>query len=104
MTMHAAKGREFAVVFVTGVEEGLVPLEREGMDVDPEEERRLLYVALTRARRLAVISWARTRTLWGRALPGRPSPFLARLPTGTVVHSEPAGLRPNPSSKQMRLF
>jgi DNA helicase-2/ATP-dependent DNA helicase PcrA len=89
---------------VTGVEEGLVPLDREGMTTDPDEERRLLYVALTRARRLAVISWAKRRTVWGKALPGRPSPFLAQLPADAVVHTDPEGLRPDPSSKQLRLF
>ena len=71
---------------------------------DPAEERRLLYVAVTRARRLAVISYARQRTLWGKALPGKPSPFLERLPADAVVHTEPEGLRRDPSSRQMKLF
>ncbi|MBW2275913.1 MAG: UvrD-helicase domain-containing protein, partial [Deltaproteobacteria bacterium] len=71
MSMHAAKGREFEVVFVAGVEAGLMPLE--GRDADPTEERRLLYVALTRAKRLLVISHAGKRSLWGKRLPGGPS-------------------------------
>ena len=84
MTMHAAKGREFAVVFVTGVEPGLMPLEMEGFDTDPSEERRLLYVAITRAKRLAVISHSDRRFLFGQALPGGSSPFLKSLPANAV--------------------
>jgi DNA helicase-2/ATP-dependent DNA helicase PcrA len=104
MTMHAAKGREFEVVFIAGVEPGLVPLRVEGMlDSDEEEERRLLYVAITRARRLAVLSHARRRSLWGRQLPGGPSPFLADLPRDVVRST--AGLPSKPApSEQLRLF
>ncbi len=101
MTMHAAKGREFEVVFVAGVERGLVPLEVEGFEADPEEERRLLYVALTRARRLAVLSYASRRTLWGKRLPGGPSPLIATLPETSVLRVEP---RLIPKKKQLRLF
>jgi DNA helicase-2/ATP-dependent DNA helicase PcrA len=104
MTMHAAKGREFEVVFVTGVEQGLVPLDREGFTTDPDEERRLLYVAMTRARRLLVLSWAARRTLWGQRLPGAPSPLLARLPEQGVVRSSPKLPRAKTASRQMRLF
>jgi DNA helicase-2/ATP-dependent DNA helicase PcrA len=103
MTMHAAKGREFDVVFVTGIEEGLLPLERDGLRSDPEEERRLLYVAMTRARRLLVLSHATHRTLWGVRLPGRLSPLLAELPA--VVHrSSPSLPRGEPPSRQLKLF
>ena len=103
MTMHAAKGREFEAVFVTGVEEGLLPLERDGVRSDPEEERRLLYVAMTRARRLLVLSHATHRTLWGVRLPGRPSPLLADLPA-SVHRSSPSLPRGEPPSRQLRLF
>jgi DNA helicase-2/ATP-dependent DNA helicase PcrA len=103
MTMHAAKGREFEVVFATGVEEGLLPLERDGMRSDPEEERRLLYVAMTRARRLLVLSHSAHRTLWGVRLPGRPSPLLADLPA-SVHRSSPSLPRGEPPSRQLRLF
>jgi DNA helicase-2/ATP-dependent DNA helicase PcrA len=103
MTMHGAKGREFEVVFVTGIEEGLLPLERDGMHSDPEEERRLLYVAMTRARRLLVLSHATHRTLWGVRLPGRPSPLLADLPAG-VHRSSPSLPRGEPPSRQLKLF
>jgi DNA helicase-2/ATP-dependent DNA helicase PcrA len=103
MTMHAAKGREFEAVFVTGVEEGLVPLRRDGFRSDPEEERRLLYVAMTRARRLLVISHAAHRVLWGVRLPGRPSPLLASLPA-TVHRSSPSLPSREAPSRQLRLF
>jgi DNA helicase-2/ATP-dependent DNA helicase PcrA len=105
MTMHAAKGREFEVVFVTGVEHGLLPLEREGATTDPDEERRLLYVAMTRARRVLVLSWAAHRTLWGRRLPGAPSPFLTALPTQAVTRPTPATPKAEKvGSRQLRLF
>jgi DNA helicase-2/ATP-dependent DNA helicase PcrA len=104
MTLHAAKGREFEVVFVVGVEEGLLPLDHGGLRGDPEEERRLLYVAMTRARRLLVLSHAARRTLWGRRLPGRPSPFLAALPASVVVRTSGGGGRPDAASRQLRLF
>lgn len=103
MTMHAAKGREFEVVFVTGLEEGLLPLERDGLRSDLDEERRLLYVAMTRARRLLVLSLASHRILWGVRLPGRPSPLLAGLPAA-VHRSSPSLPRGEPPSRQLKLF
>jgi DNA helicase-2/ATP-dependent DNA helicase PcrA len=103
MTMHAAKGREFEAVFVTGIEEGLLPLERDGLRSNPEEERRLLYVAMTRARRLLALSHATHRTLWGVRLPGRPSPLLAGLPA-SVHRSSPSLPRGEPPSRQLKLF
>ncbi|MBN2370770.1 MAG: UvrD-helicase domain-containing protein [Vicinamibacteria bacterium] len=101
MTMHAAKGREFEVVFVTGVERGLMPLAMEGFDADPEEERRLLYVAVTRARQLAVLSHAGRRMLWGRRLPGGPSPFLDSVPEDAVLRTSP---KLTYKKMQLRLF
>jgi DNA helicase-2/ATP-dependent DNA helicase PcrA len=103
MTMHAAKGREFEVVFVSGVEEGLLPLERDGFTVDENEERRLLYVAMTRARRLLVMSYATNRTLWGHRLPGKPSAFLSDLPS-SVVRTSADLPEKDPGANQLRLF
>lgn len=81
MTMHMAKGLEFPVVFVAGVEDGLVPLTL--MDgTDPDEERRLLFVALTRARDSVYILSARRRPLWGSVRTPAPSPFLDGIPEG----------------------
>ncbi len=103
MTMHASKGREFEVVFVTGVERGLVPLEAVGLRTDREEERRLLYVAITRARRLVVLSHAAKRTLFGAGRVAGPSPFLARLPRDAVAAMDPGWHRREPI-RQLKLF
>lgn len=104
MTMHAAKGREFEAVFAAGVEPGLLPLEAAGRRSDPDEERRLLYVAMTRARRLVVISHAERRALWGERLPGGPSRFLDGLPPGAVRRGE-ARIPTRPrSARQLDLF
>ena len=66
MTMHSAKGLEFPVVFVTGCEQGLVPFARDGKTCeDPEEERRLFYVAMTRARDILCLTYARKRSIYG---------------------------------------
>ncbi len=66
MTMHAAKGLEFPVVFVTGCEEGMIPYARDGQTVDdPEEERRLFYVAMTRAMDILCLTYAKKRRIFG---------------------------------------
>ncbi len=65
MTVHASKGLEFDNVFVTGLEEGLFPHEKLGEDTDDEEERRLFYVALTRARKRVVLTYSMVRTIFG---------------------------------------
>lgn len=85
MTLHAAKGRQFEVVFIVGAERGLLPLEVAGMSSDPEEERRLLYVGVTRAKRRLVISHARRRYLFGATLPGGLTQFLADVPPHAVT-------------------
>jgi DNA helicase-2/ATP-dependent DNA helicase PcrA len=80
LTLHAAKGLEFPYVFIAGGEEGLLPLELDGGDpADPEEERRLLYVGLTRALCQVVFTRARVRTLWGVKRRTRLSPLVAAL-------------------------
>ncbi|MES2134749.1 MAG: UvrD-helicase domain-containing protein [Patescibacteria group bacterium] len=80
MTIHAAKGLEFDTVFITGLEEGLFPHERDGSDdVDTEEERRLFYVALTRARKLVYATYAQTRRIFGTRSENTPSVFMSEL-------------------------
>ncbi|MGH7465382.1 MAG: ATP-dependent helicase, partial [Longimicrobiales bacterium] len=82
MTVHNAKGLEFPVVFIAGMEDGLFPLARAFDEPDTlEEERRLFYVAITRAERKLFISHARTRRRAGEVMPGRPSSFLDPLPS-----------------------
>ena len=103
MTMHAAKGREFEVVFVAGVEPGLMPYERPGTETDAREERRLLYVAVTRAKRLAVLSFALHRRMHGKNMPGGPSPFLDLVPDDAVLRIDPHRSR-RARSRQLSLF
>ena len=91
MTVHAAKGLEFDQVFVTGLEQNLFPHSRFGNDdeeIDTEEERRLFYVALTRARQKLYLSYTETRTIFGSTRVNIPSDFLLDL-DDTLV--EPLG-------------
>ena len=80
MTVHASKGLEFDYVFITGLEEGLFPHERMGetsVTTDQkEEERRLFYVALTRARNKIYLSYTQTRTIFGSRQMNIPSEFI----------------------------
>jgi DNA helicase II / ATP-dependent DNA helicase PcrA len=84
MTIHIAKGLEWPVVFLTGMEDGLFPSlrEREGVNEDAalEEERRLAYVAITRARHRLILTHARTRRVWGEIRLQGPSRFLDDIP------------------------
>ncbi len=81
MTLHSAKGLEFPVVFIAGMEEGIFPHSRALMDDDErEEERRLCYVGITRARRKLYLSNASMRTIYGRTNMYPPSGFLSEIP------------------------
>ncbi|KPV58046.1 ATP-dependent DNA helicase PcrA [Paenibacillus sp. A3] len=81
MTMHSAKGLEFPVVFIMGLEEGVFPHSRALMDNEElEEERRLAYVGITRAEEELFLTCARMRTLFGRTTANAPSRFLQELP------------------------
>ncbi|MDB4960839.1 MAG: UvrD/REP helicase [Myxococcales bacterium] len=89
MTIHVAKGLEWPLVFISGLEDGLFPSlrEREGTSEDAamEEERRLAYVAITRAREKLVLTHARTRRVWGEIRMNGPSRFLDDLPPGCLA-------------------
>jgi DNA helicase-2/ATP-dependent DNA helicase PcrA len=76
-TFHAAKGLEWDVVFLAGLEHGLMPISRADTPEAKAEERRLLYVAATRARRELHCSWAERRTFGSRSMSRSPSPYLA---------------------------
>ena len=93
MTVHAAKGLEFDTVFVTGMEDGLFP--HAGMgggeDRDEEEERRLFYVAMTRAKRRLILTFARVRTLYGEMYLTEPSSFLADIDPALMTYDESDG-------------
>lgn len=84
MTAHGAKGLEFPVVFISGAEQNLFPChldpQEEHDDAQVEEERRLFYVAMTRARDRLYITSARSRYVFGQSLPGAPSRFSAEIP------------------------
>jgi DNA helicase-2/ATP-dependent DNA helicase PcrA len=85
MTLHTAKGLEWPVVVLTGLEHGLFPLARAEEQPDGlEEERRLCYVGLTRAKDKLYLTWARARRRGGELRPGIPSRFLKGLPPGIV--------------------
>jgi DNA helicase-2/ATP-dependent DNA helicase PcrA len=86
MTLHSAKGLEFPVVFLVGLEQGLFPHSRSLQDPKAlEEERRLCYVGITRAQEQLFLSHARQRRLWGDREPAIPSQFLAELPEELIV-------------------
>ncbi|MDP3646035.1 MAG: 3'-5' exonuclease, partial [bacterium] len=90
MTAHASKGLEFDVVFVTGLEQGLFPSTR--VDTrDPEEERRLFYVAITRARKRVYLSYAGDRMRWGARERTMPSEFFDDIDPRLVVSVTPDG-------------
>ena len=94
MTVHAAKGLEFDHVFVTGLEEGVFPSMRTADDPEGlEEERRLMYVALTRARRTLMLSSARERMVNGSIESMRPSRFLRELPEDVIENFAPSWRR-----------
>ncbi|HEY4708338.1 MAG TPA: ATP-dependent helicase [Thermodesulfobacteriota bacterium] len=83
MTLHSAKGLEWRCVFLAGVEDGLVPMRLKG-DCDIEEERRLFYVGMTRAKERLFISRARTRRVWGEQREGKWSPFIDEIPAALM--------------------
>jgi len=96
MTVHAAKGLEFPVVMVTGLEEGMFPMRGTEAFEDPEEleeERRLAYVAFTRAEERLILSYAGVRRIFGQMKVGQPSRFLLELPPEDV---SAVGVAPSP--------
>ena len=102
LTMHAAKGLEFAAVFVVGLEEGLLPyLPPSGEPSETAEERRLLYVAMTRAKESLFLSRAKARSLFGKSGPRAASPFVAEIPAGAMQAERVVSRR---RARQMDLF
>ena len=106
MSMHAAKGLEFPVVFVTGCEAGLIPYAPTGhQDADPDEERRLFYVAMTRARSHLFLTLARRRSIYGRSVDRVPSPFIKDIDRHLLrAQEDMKGKHPKPKQAQLGLF
>src|SRR5262249_32743437 len=91
MTLHSAKGLEFPVVILAGLEEGLFPHSRSSEDLDElEEERRLCYVGMTRARSTLVLTGAARRRIFGEYQNSVPSRFIDEVPAGLVDRIAPA--------------
>jgi len=105
MTLHSAKGLEFPVVFLVGLEEGVFPHMRSMMDpLELEEERRLCYVGMTRAQRRLYLTYTGTRTLWGRTESALPSRFLSEIPRELLdVEQQAAAGRVSPRQER-RMF
>ena len=91
MTVHAAKGLEFDAVFVVGLEQGLFPSIRNDENRDPEEERRLFYVALTRARKYLFLTYAHERSKYGTRESTLPSDFLSDIDPRLLADTGDAG-------------
>ena len=104
MTLHTAKGLEFPVVFLVGMEDGVFPHLRSLGDPDElEEERRLCYVGVTRAQERLYLSNAWCRTLWGSTQYNPPSRFLKEVPEHLTLVAEGGRARPSPGSHRSRV-
>ncbi len=106
MSLHAAKGLEFPVVFIIGSEESLLPWHRPGLPEDVAEERRLFYVGMTRARQKLILTHAHRRFLFGQTTANPPSRFLREIDAALKeVQTSPRPATPEPpAAAQLRLF
>jgi DNA helicase-2/ATP-dependent DNA helicase PcrA len=104
ITMHSCKGLEFPHVFIVGLEDGLLPHTRSKVEGTMDEERRLFYVAVTRAMQTLAISHCGGRKKYGQMLPCHPSPFLKELPPELVEHSDSKSKAPVDQDSGRSLF
>ena len=105
MTLHMAKGLEFRVVFICGVEDGIIPYRSGKKSADLEEERRLFYVGMTRARDELLLVHRRKSYLYGRRMDMLPSPFLLEIPEAAIQKIVIPDKQQKPQrKKQMKLF
>jgi DNA helicase-2/ATP-dependent DNA helicase PcrA len=105
LTLHAAKGLEFPVVFIVGLEDGLLPLRWDGPDdAAMAEERRLFYVGMTRAKDRLILSHARQRLWHGRMRMLEPSSFLRDIEAELVKHQPMQPTRSKPQERQLKLL
>ncbi|MEW6157728.1 MAG: UvrD-helicase domain-containing protein [Verrucomicrobiota bacterium] len=104
ITMHSCKGLEFPHVFIVGLEEGLLPHSRSKVEGTLDEERRLFYVAITRAKESLSISHCSGRKKYGQLMPCHPSTFLKELPQHLVEHADEKGKQPVPAASGKDYF
>ena len=104
MTMHAAKGLEFPVVFIAGCEKDLIPLQRsKEKPIDLDEERRLFYVAMTRAKQRLYLTLAKKRRIYGKTVSRSLSPFVEDIEKGLITHTAD-GFKKKKNRIQLKLF
>ena len=107
MTLHAAKGLEFPVVFITGCEQGLIPFKPPGREpADLAEERRLFYVAMTRSMERLFLTRTKKRQIYGQTEPRELSPFVSDI-ENQLKRDEtplPKKKKTNPEERQLKLF
>jgi superfamily I DNA/RNA helicase len=103
ITMHSCKGLEFPHVFVVGLEDGLLPHSRSQEEGTLDEERRLFYVAITRAQETLKLSYCHSRKKYGQALPCHPSRFLHELPPQVVINETDGSAAP-PTAERSKSF
>ena len=94
ITMHSCKGLEYPHVYVVGLEDGLLPHSRSKLEGTMDEERRLFYVAVTRAQERLTISHCESRKKYGQSMPCHPSPFLKEIPEELIEHANETAKQP----------
>jgi superfamily I DNA/RNA helicase len=106
MTMHAAKGLEFPVVFVVGCEKGYLPFQRSGVETtDVDEERRLFYVSMTRAQEQLYLTFAKKRKIYGKTKVRTMSPFVEEIENRLKMQEKSiAGKKRKNGPTQLKLF
>ena len=104
ITMHSCKGLEFPHVYVVGLEDGLLPHSRSKVEGTMDEERRLFYVAITRAKRELMISHCGGRKKYGQVMPCHPSPFLKELPKELIEDGDEKGKQPVTQASAKGMF
>ena len=104
ITMHSCKGLEFPHVYIVGMEDGLLPHSRSKVEGTLDEERRLFYVAITRAKETLSMSYCCARKKYGQLLPCHPSPFLKELPPELVEHADEKSKTPVSVNDGKNLF
>ena len=104
ITMHSCKGLEYPHVYVVGLEDGLLPHSRSKVEGTMDEERRLFYVAITRAKRELMISHCGGRKKYGQVMPCHPSPFLKELPANLIEDADEKGKQPVTQSSAKDMF